>query len=184
MVENSAVLITGIQAAGKSTVGRMLARRFPRGAFIEGDLMRQLIVSGGKDVTPDMGPEALRQVHLRYRNGALLVDSLVSAGFTAVHVDIIVQQDLMWYTQLVRSRPLRIIVLTPDPKVVVQRELARGTDAYSDWEGDESSLEDAVREFQKYLEQAPRIGLWIDSSHQSPEETVDEILSRWDEAVV
>ncbi|MGH9199279.1 MAG: hypothetical protein ACRD1T_26565 [Acidimicrobiia bacterium] len=34
--ETSAVLVTGIQAAGKSTVGQLLAERFDHGAFIEG----------------------------------------------------------------------------------------------------------------------------------------------------
>ncbi|MGI6083025.1 MAG: hypothetical protein ACOYEP_09165 [Limnochordia bacterium] len=59
------------------------------GAFVEGDLMWKLIVSGRVDMTPDPESEAVRQLQLRYRNGALLVDSLVSAGFTAVHVDIV-----------------------------------------------------------------------------------------------
>ena len=50
------MLVTGIQAAGKSTVGRILAERFERGAFVEGDLMWKLIVSGRVDMTPDLDP--------------------------------------------------------------------------------------------------------------------------------
>jgi adenylate kinase family enzyme len=102
------VLVTGIQAAGKSTVGRILAERFERGAFVEGDLMWKLIVSGRVDMTPDLDPEAIRQPQLRCRNGAMLVDSLVLARFTAVHADIVLAEDLPRYTKLVRSRPLRI----------------------------------------------------------------------------
>ena len=46
------------------------------------------------------------------------------------------------------------------------------------------SLEAAVREFHRSLQLTPRVGLWIDSSNQSPEQTVDEIIARWDEALV
>ncbi len=40
------VLVTVIQAAGKSTVARLLARRFVRGAHVEGDTLHHMIVSG------------------------------------------------------------------------------------------------------------------------------------------
>jgi hypothetical protein len=34
-------------------------------------------------------------------------------------------------------------------------------------------------------EETPRLGLWIDSSGQTPEQTVEEILERaWEEAAV
>lgn len=180
----SAVLVTGIQAAGKSTIARMLAEHFRPGAFVEGDLMWQLIVSGRVDMTPDPHPEAIRQLKLRYRNGVLLVDSLVSAGFTAVHADIILENDLLEYVRMVQSRPLRVIVLAPDPRRVVERELGRGTNAYDAWIPEGKGLEDAVREFHASLEATPPIGIRVDSSDQTPEETVREILDRWDEALV
>lgn len=177
----SAVLVTGIQAAGKSTVGRLLAGRFVRGAFVEGDLMWKLVVSGREDMTPDASQEAVRQLQLRYRQGAMLVDSLVEAGFTAVHADNIYGDDLRTYPSLVRVRPLRIVVLCPDTATVVERERQRGSSAYRDWDG---TLEEAVETFQGYLRAGPRSGLWLDSSGQSPEQTVDEILSRCDDTIV
>lgn len=41
------IAVTGIQAAGKSTVSRLLAQRFARGVHIEADLLQHMIVSGG-----------------------------------------------------------------------------------------------------------------------------------------
>ena len=41
-----------------------------------------------------------------------------------------------------------------------------------------------MREFHRSLQLTPRVGLWIDSSDQSPEQTVDEIIARWDEALI
>ena len=40
-------LITGIPGAGKSTVARLLAESFERAAYIEGDVLRGFVVSGG-----------------------------------------------------------------------------------------------------------------------------------------
>ena len=45
------IVVTGIQAAGKSTVARMLAQRFGRGVHIEADVLQQMIVSGGEWIT-------------------------------------------------------------------------------------------------------------------------------------
>jgi len=58
-VEPAVYLITGPMAAGKSTVARLLASRFPRGVHLEGDLFRRSIVTGREEVTPALRPEAM-----------------------------------------------------------------------------------------------------------------------------
>lgn len=75
----SIVVITGIQGACKSTIGRMLAGRFARGAFVEADALQRMIVSGGQWVTKSGGPagmtdEAADQLRLRLRNSCLVAD--------------------------------------------------------------------------------------------------------------
>jgi adenylate kinase family enzyme len=40
------VLITGIPAAGKSTVADLLARRFEQGVHVKGDIYPRMIVAG------------------------------------------------------------------------------------------------------------------------------------------
>lgn len=39
------IVLTGIMAAGKSTVARLLAQRFVRGVYIEADALQRMIVS-------------------------------------------------------------------------------------------------------------------------------------------
>jgi ABC-type multidrug transport system ATPase subunit len=41
-------LLTGPQAAGKTTVARLLAGRFERGVHLEGDVFRRFVVAGGR----------------------------------------------------------------------------------------------------------------------------------------
>lgn len=175
-------LITGAQAAGKSTVGRMLAERFDRGAFVEGDLMWKLIVSGNEDMSGvDPTHEQIRQLTLRYRNGALLADSLFENGFTAVHSDIVMEHGIAQYVAMVRNRPLYVVMLRPSVEAVVARERGRGTNAYRDW----PSIEEGVDAFYEWIDNTDRVGLWVDSSDQTPDETVDEIMERvWDEGAV
>lgn len=176
-------LVTGAQAAGKSTIGRLLAERFDRGAFVEGDLMWKLIVSGAHDMgAGEPSDEAVRQYMLRLRHGALLADSLFENGFTAVHSDIVMGQSMRPYIDMVRSRPFYVVMLYPSIDAVVARERARPKTAYRDLG---PTLEDAVATFYEWIDSTERIGLWLDSSHQTPEETVDEIMSRvWTEGAV
>ena len=75
MAEHPVVyLITGPMAAGKSTVARLLASRFERGVHVEGDVFRRSIVNGREEMTPDLVPEAVEQLRLRYRLGAAVAE--------------------------------------------------------------------------------------------------------------
>src|SRR5687767_10101700 len=154
-------LVTGIQAAGKSTVGRALAQRFARAAFIEGDVMWKLVVSGNEDMTPDPSEEAVRQYALRVKHGAMLADSFLEAGFNAVHSDIVGGDDLARYAGLVRGRPLYVVALHPSASAAVRRERERGTTAYRDWEAQGKTLEEAIEEFRGWYDASPRLGVWI-----------------------
>lgn len=45
-------------------------------------------------------------------------------------------------------------------------------------------MRDAIDRFDEWLDATPRIGLWVDSSDQTVDETVDTILEQWAQAVV
>ena len=181
-MEPAATLITGVQSSGKSTVGRLLAERLAPGAFIEGDDLWQMVVSGRADMADPPSDAALEQLELRYRHGAMLSQSFVEAGYHAVHVDNIYGPSVMdQLRQLTCRRAL--VVLRPSVESVAERETRRGTGAYDAWRAC-GSLIDAVRRFDGWLAETAPVGLWVDSSDQSAEQTVDWILDHWDMALV
>jgi chloramphenicol 3-O-phosphotransferase len=170
-------LITGIQAAGKSTVAQLLAERLPRSVHVRGDLFRRMIVNGRADITPDLSGEAMRQLRLRYELAAAATDSYARAGFSVVVQDVVLAEQLPRLVAMIHSRPLYVVVLAPDQPTVAARERGRGKRSYGVWQIAE--LDRALRE------QTPRIGLWLDTSGQTPDETVAQILTRApDEAAV
>lgn len=161
--------MSGTQGAGKSTVARRLAERFERGAWVSVDALQKMIVAGGRwPEGGEMSAEAERQLRLRLKHACLLAASFVDAGITAVVDDIVIGgrvEDLM---RELAGRRFAFVMLTPRLAVVRAREAGRGTQLWEQWEW----LDDVVRTG------TPRIGLWIDNSDQTPDETVDEILRR------
>ena len=178
------IVVTGIQAAGKSTVAQALAERMDRSVHVRGDLFRRMIVNGRADMGPaDPPAEAVRQLELRYALAAHAADSYAAAGFTVVLQDILIGGHLADMVAQIRSRPLYVVVLAPTADVVQAREdarkLARGKVAYKPGDQGPAELDAAFRR------QTARIGLWLDTSGQSVTETVDEILARlWAEGEV
>jgi chloramphenicol 3-O-phosphotransferase len=171
------ILITGIQAAGKSTIAQMLAERLPRSVHVRGDLFRRMVISGRADMTPEPSKEAIRQLRLRYRLTAATCDEYFREGFTVIAQDVILGEDLTEMVERIQQRPLLVVVLAPRPEAIAAREAARGKSAYNQWTIDllDNSLQN----------ETPRIGLWLDTSDQTPDDTVDEILTRaWTEANV
>ncbi|MET4157231.1 putative kinase [Agromyces sp. PvR057] len=167
-------LITGVMAAGKSTVAQALAERLPCAAHVRGDGFRRMIVSGRAEMSNPLSPAAEAQLELRHRLAATVADAYADAGISAVVQDLYLGGDLERMVGLIRHRPLSVIVLAPRPDVVEAREASRPKRGYGDWSV--ADFDTAVRA------ETPRLGLWIDSSELSVEATVDLILERRAEA--
>ncbi|HZX05817.1 AAA family ATPase [Kribbella sp.] len=175
------VLVTGMQAAGKSTTAPLLAARMgPPAATLDGDVFYRGVVAGAEIMTPEPSAEAIRQLELRYDASALVAQHYADAGFDFVCSDIVLGEYVeRWFARLHDVEPY-LVVLVPSVESVVEREIGRGgNNAYRDWG---PSLEDGVRALQASLDEIPRRGLWLDTTGQTPEETVDAIdleKARW-----
>jgi hypothetical protein len=69
-----------------------------------------------------------------------------------------------------------VVVLNPRPDVVATREQQREKSGYGEWD-----IEGLCASF---FEETSHIGLWLDTSELSPEETVEAILHRRHDARV
>lgn len=160
------IVVSGITAAGKSTVSQLLAERFQYGVHLRGEVFRRMIVSGQASADAENGAEAQKQLKLRYRLACQAADGYAQAGFTVVLQDVVIGELLREFLDGIRSRPRYLVVLTPRPDVIARRLGGLSVD----------ELDYELHAF------TPRRGLWLDNSDLSPPETVDAILGRLDEA--
>lgn len=170
MEQPAVYLLTGPMAAGKSTVARLLASRFERGVYLEGDLFRRSIVSGREEMTPAPSAEALKQLRLRYSLAAAAADGYLEAGFGVALEDVVAGPLLSEYSTMIRSRPCHVVVLLPSRKTVAVREAERQDKGYDAWT--------IGQLYDLFVSRTPRIGLWLDTTDLTPEQTVEQILTQ------
>ncbi|ULL13777.1 phosphotransferase [Paenibacillus sp. H1-7] len=167
-MERGIFLITGIMASGKSTVAELLSRQFDKSVHLRGDVYRKMIVQGREEMLPEASQEAVRQLELRYRLAASAADAYYDAGFTVVVQDVVIGPMLQQFVDYVGRAPLYVVVLAPDEETVALREAGRSKKGYGPW---------SVAGLNEILHmETPRLGLWLDTSKLTPEETVQEIL--------
>lgn len=125
--------------------------------------------------------EARRHLDLRYELSAAVADRYAAAGFTTVVQDNIYGPDVERWLERIETSPKYLVVLRPSVAVVTERDAerqrARGKVAYRD--GFTPAINDV------HVAGTRRdLGLWLDTSAQSAEESVDEILRRASDALV
>lgn len=170
-------VISGAQAAGKSTVGQALADALPRSVFIDGDSIGNFVVSDKALMTEPPSVEAVEQLFLRYAGALTVADVYRSAGFDAVIADNIFGTFLDDYLMIAAPEPVHFVMLTPSAAIIESREAGRGKNAY--WDG--FTVEGLVRSIEH---ETTRVGLWLDNTTMSVGQTVLQILRRTGEALV
>ena len=124
------IVITGAMAAGKSTVAELLARRLPSSVHIRGDVFRKMVVNGRVDMSPDAGPEAMAQLHLRYALAGHTADAYAAAGFDAIVQDVIIGAELAGFVERIRTPERYLVVLSPTVSALEWRERQRAKEGY------------------------------------------------------
>jgi len=170
----SQILITGIMASGKSTIAQRIAEKLPKSVHLRGDLFRRMIVNGRMDMEPEFSHEAEQQLHLRYELAAQTADAYCAAGFSVVYQDVIIGPIFKDVVALHQKWPLYVVVLCPSPAVALERDAHRHKQVYHSWTPD--ALDRGLRQ------DTPQLGLWLDTSAMSVDETVEAIFTQLDAA--
>jgi chloramphenicol 3-O-phosphotransferase len=165
----SVLVITGAMAAGKSTVAQALAERLPKAVHLRGDVFRKMIVSGRVD--PGSAPQQdwLPQLRLRHNIAVAVADRYAEAGFTVIYQDILNGYLTEALTALARWRP-GAVVLAPSAGTIAAREARRPKTGYrGPWTP--AAFDALVRA------ETPKVGLWLDTSAMTADETADYIIA-------
>jgi len=174
------VVITGAQAAGKTTLGREVAALLPRAVHVDGDAIQRFVISGAIPFDLPPPPGATEQLFLRYE-GALAVARVYRyAGFDAVVTDNIFEEQLTEFINLAfadeSTDRLYLVMLDPAVDVIWARYEERPGGGYTDSITPEG-LKEAVG-------RTARLGLWLDNGNQTIADSSAEIVRRLDEATV
>jgi deoxyadenosine/deoxycytidine kinase len=171
---NNIIFITGMAGAGKSTVGYLVARHFPRCLFIQVDELRGKMVKGY--ARPEGGvftEEAIQQFQLARSSAIYMAHLYANQDVTVVIDDVCAPPNFVGqYAALFEIPEVHRVLLYPKAAIVIERIKQRG-----------GPLEHIsyVPAIYNYLDSMPKDG-WIvlDSSEWTIEQTVNEVLSNID----
>lgn len=114
--------------------------------------------------------EVRAQLHLRYRLAAETAGSYLAAGLSVVYQDVILGDDLERVLSYHSHWPMHVVVLCPRREIVAIRSEAREKARYGP-----SITVEALDEVLRAA--TPRIGLWLDNSDLTVEQTAAAVIA-------
>lgn len=118
------LILTGPPAAGKSTLGPLIASQLERCAVIDVDRVRLMVAQ--PHVPPWSGEEGMRQLRLGVDNACLLAHNFVKEGFHVVILDVLTTETAGIYRSKLVTLEHQIVLLLPTLEQSLQRNRERG----------------------------------------------------------
>ncbi|HCR70901.1 MAG TPA: hypothetical protein DIW23_05615 [Anaerolineae bacterium] len=168
---NNIIFITGMAGVGKSTVGHLVAKHFPKSLFIQVDELREKMVKGY--ARPENGvftEEVIQQFQMARSTAIYMARLYANHGVDVVIDDVCVPFNFVeQYAALFEMTSVYRVLLYPKADIVVERIKKRG-----------GPLEhiNHVPTIYNFLDSMPKDS-WIvlDSSDWTIEQTVNAVLS-------
>ncbi len=118
------LILTGPPAAGKSTLGPLIAKRLARCAVIDVDWVRAMVVQ--PHVAPWLGEEGMAQLRLGAKNACALAHNFVAEDYDVVILDVLTDETAALYQTELAQLAHQIVLLLPSLAASLLRNQTRG----------------------------------------------------------
>jgi len=157
------IIISGTPAAGKSSVSKAIAEKFPKSAYISVDNMREMVVGGNIASWEDKFGE---QYKLIEKNFLDITRNFLDEGYIVIIDDVLGDEAVKKYQQMFQD--VYGFLLLPTKEELKKRDLERDS---------EGSMHHRIDALYPYFADVQHDTLKvIDSTNHSLDDTVTEIL--------
>lgn len=118
------LILTGPPAAGKSTLGPLIAKQLAQCAVVDVDWVRAMVVQ--PHIACWLGDAGRAQLHLGAQNACLLARNFVAAGYDVVLLDVLTDASAAIYRSQLADLPHKIVLLLPTLDTSLARNQQRG----------------------------------------------------------
>ena len=170
-------IVSGIPSVGKTTTAFALASRLEKSSVISGDDLQDQIVSGSVGPSELPKEDSDMQIEITVRNQAILAKSYADSGFDAICDNVFGRRQLDIFLNFLRGYQVHLVNLMADFAVIQDRDTTRIPE-------EQFNNPDRWKLLLALTSELSGLGLWIDTSMRTHEETVDHILNYKNDAII
>lgn len=159
------LIITGPPAAGKSTIGPLLAKVLVRCAVIDVDWLRRMVAQ--PHIAPWRGEVGMAQLRLGARNACAVARNCIADDFAVVILDVLTDETAHIYQTELAALPHQIVLLLPTLAAALHRNQIRG----------QFLTDSEVETLYEWQEQLTIYGYKIDNTALAAEEVAMQLRS-------